>query len=88
MLEQRVWTVEIIFTEDSDRTRADARLHADGRDISGWGRARRNPTDPDVPAIGEELAAARALADLSHQLVYEAADAIEGFEGRPVQLHL
>ena len=34
----------------------------------GWGRARRNPTDPEMPSVGEEIAAARALADLSHHL--------------------
>ena len=83
----RVWTVEIVFTEDDDRTRADARLHAIGRDWHGWGRARRNPIDPDVPAIGEELAAARALADLSHQLVDSAAHEVERFEGHSVRLH-
>ncbi|HZQ59520.1 MAG TPA: dsRBD fold-containing protein, partial [Acidimicrobiales bacterium] len=60
MTENRVWTVEIVFTEDEDHTRADARLIAGRREFSGWGRARRNPADPDVPMIGEELAAARA----------------------------
>lgn len=84
---ERVWTVEVIFTEDEDRTRADARMHAARRDWHGWGRARRNPLDPDVPAIGEELAAARALADLSHQLVDAAAHGVEVFEGHPVTIH-
>lgn len=84
---ERVWTVEVIFTEDEDRTRADARMHATRRDWHGWGRARRNPLDPDVPAIGEELAAARALADLSHQLVDAAAHGVEAFEGHPVTIH-
>ncbi len=87
MSEQRVWTIEIVFTEDDDRTRADARLRAGGREYAGWGRARRSPTDPDVPAIGEELAASRALADLAHRLLHEAADAVERFEGHPVELH-
>ncbi len=87
MTEERVWTVEIVFTEDADRTRADAHLRAGPRLLHGWGRARRNPADPDVPAVGEELAAARALSDLTSQLVHEAALAIEGFEGHPVRLH-
>jgi hypothetical protein len=82
----RVWTVEIVFTEDDDKTRAEVHLQGDGRDLHGWGRAKRNPSDPDVSAIGEELAAARALEDLSHQLVHEAVDAIEKFEGHPVRL--
>jgi hypothetical protein len=84
----RVWTVEIVFTEDEDRTRADARMHAAQHRWHGWGRARRNPIDPDVPAVGEELAGARALADLSHQLVEAAAHGVEAFEGHPVRLHI
>ncbi len=84
MTEQRIWTVEIVFTEDEDRTRADARLRAGEREFSGWGRARRNPSDPDVPVVGEELAASRALTDLAHHLVNEAADIIEHFAPAPV----
>lgn len=85
--QDRVWTVEVVFTEDEDRTRADARMRAAHREWHGWGRARRNPMDPDVPAIGEELAAARALSDLSHQLIEVAAHGVESFEGHPVRLH-
>ncbi len=81
-------TVEVISTEDDDRTRADARLNAGGRVLNGWGRARRNPADPDVPAIGEELAAARALSALANELVHEAATAVERFEGHPVDLRI
>jgi Rv2632c-like len=84
---QRVWTVEVIFTEDADRTRADARLRGGEAEWHGWGRARRNPVDPDVPMIGEELATARALSDLSHQLLDQAAHKIERFEGHPVHLY-
>ncbi|HET9078585.1 MAG TPA: dsRBD fold-containing protein [Acidimicrobiales bacterium] len=84
---ERVWTVEIVFTENDDRTRADARMRAAQHEWHGWGRSRRNPVDPDVPTIGEELAAARALADLSHQLVEVAAHGVEAFEGHPVRLH-
>jgi hypothetical protein len=87
MSEERVWTVEIVFTEDADRTRADAHLRAGPRLLHGWGRARRNPADPDIPAVGEELAAARALSDLTSQLVHQAAESIEAFEGHPVRLH-
>lgn len=79
MTEQRVWTVEIRFSEDEERTRADAYLRAGPREFAGWGRSRRNPSDPDVPVVGEELAASRALVDLAHRLMYEALDVIEGF---------
>jgi hypothetical protein len=86
MSKGRVWTVEIVFTEDEDRTRADAVLETGTEAISGWGRSRRNPADPDVPVIGEDLAASRALSDLAHHLLHEAASAIEDFERRPVRL--
>nr|MDA8290059.1 DUF1876 domain-containing protein [Actinomycetota bacterium] len=74
MEEPKVWTVEIAFSEEGARTRADAWLHAGSRQMSGWGRSRRNPRDPEVPAVGEELAASRALVDLAHQLVGAALD--------------
>ena len=45
------------------------------------GRARRNPTDPPAPLVGEELAIARALQDLSSQLIEAAQAKIEAFAG-------
>lgn len=81
------WRVHVSFTEDEDRTRADAILELASRNFHGFGQARRAPEDPSVPVIGQELAAARALSDLSHQLLEEAAGRIEGFEGRPVDVH-
>lgn len=80
-----VWTVEISFAEDGDKTRADAVL-VGGDQIQGWGRARRNPVDPDLPAVGEEIAAARALSDLAHHLLEQAAHRIEAWEGHRVEL--
>ena len=80
------WTVEIEFTEDEDKTRADAVLRGAPADLRGWGRARRNPTDPDMPSIGEEVAAARALADLSHHLLDQAAHRIESWAGHEIRL--
>jgi hypothetical protein len=80
------WTVEIVFSEDEDKTRADAILSGGTDRVQGWGRARRNPEDPDVPAVGEEIAAARALSDLAHHLLDQAAHRIESWEGRPIHL--
>ena len=85
--ESRVWTIEVIFEEDESETEAKAVLHIADQELGGWGRARRNPSDPDRPRVGEELAAARALSELSHKLVEAAAAEIEKFEGRRVQLH-
>lgn len=80
------WTVEIVFREDDGKTRADATVHGGERELSGWGRARRSPDDPDVPAVGEEIAAARALIDLAHHLLDEAAHHIESWEGHSIHL--
>jgi Domain of unknown function (DUF1876) len=80
------WTVEILFSEDEGMTRADAKLAGSPDALQGWGRARRNPADPDVPAVGEEIAAARALGDLAHHLLDQAAHRIESWEGRQVHL--
>ena len=81
------WRVIVSFTEDADRTRADAILELASQKFHGFGQAKRAPGDPTVPVIGEELAAARALSDLSHQLLEAAADRIGSFEGHPVNLH-
>ena len=82
----KVWTIEVEITETVDHTDAKAALHVDEGHFVGWGRARRNPRDPDVPAVGDELACARALHELSGELLSEAAHRIEAFEGRPVHL--
>lgn len=81
-----VWSIEVSLTEDSQSTRADAVLEVGDRMFRGHGQARRNPVDPDVPRIGEELATARALSDLSHQLLHAAAGAIEAFDGQHVKV--
>ena len=80
--------VDVSVTEDADHTEALARVHMCGREFSSWGRARRNPSDPTTPTVGEELAVARALSDMSHQLVVAAADSLESALGRPVALHV
>ncbi len=80
--------VDVTLSEDADHCDALARVQVREREFAGRGRARRNPADPQLPLVGEELAVARALSDLSHQLVGAAADALEGALGRPVALHV
>ena len=84
---EHLWRVEIAFTEEDGRTRADAVLELASQRFHGFGQAKRAPTDPNVPVVGQDLAAARALSDLSHQLLLAAAERIEAFEGHPVQVH-
>ncbi len=74
------WTVDIYVDEhDEERlTRAEARLYSsDDTHLVGRGTARRNPHDPEVPEIGDELAVARALAELAHLLLEAAAADVE-----------
>ena len=67
------WPVEISLHEEDGKTRAEARLTRDGVGMTGHGLARRNPDDREVTQVGEEIAAARALSDLAHQLLSDAA---------------
>ena len=73
------WHVELTFSEDEHRTRADAVLDLRGSHFHGFGQAKRAPDDPNVPIVGEELAAARALSDLAHNLLDAAAERIATF---------
>jgi len=86
-MSEHSWHVNVAFTEDADRTRADATMELPSQRFHGFGHAKRAPGDPSVPVIGEELAAARALSDLSHQLLEAAADRIGSFEGHRVNVH-
>jgi uncharacterized protein DUF1876 len=86
MLATKRWTVTIDIDEHDGRTRAHARLHTQDSDqLVGIGAARLNPADRDVPEIGDELAAARALSDLAHHLLEVASadveDAVARFRG-------
>jgi hypothetical protein len=73
------WQINIEISEEEEKTRADALLDVKGERFHGFGQARRAPGDPNVPVVGEELAAARALSDLSHKLLDAAATRIEQF---------
>jgi len=81
------WSVDIYLDEAEGETNAEARLithEAEGLRGRGW--ARCNPTDWDGPEIGAELAAARALSDLSHRLLDAAAADIEAVTHERIRL--
>ena len=82
------WSMDIFIDEHEDgRTRATARLHCrDSVELTGTGLARRNPIDSNIPEIGDELAVARALADLTHQLLEASAADIESLTGKPAHV--
>lgn len=67
------------LSEDQDNTTAFATLDLRGDHFEALGRARRNPIDPPMPVVGEELAVARALHDLTGQVMDAAQAKIDAF---------
>ncbi|MFV2121312.1 dsRBD fold-containing protein [Streptomyces sp. Act-28] len=59
------WKISMDLLEDEGTTEARAVLDTGESTITGHGSARRNPEDEDVPLIGDELAAGRAMSDLA-----------------------
>ena len=86
----KTWTVQVLLNEDGDDTIADAALTVENTlQLRGHGTSRRNPRDESEPRIGDELAAARALSDLAHELLAAAASDIESKTHVPAtSLHL
>jgi hypothetical protein len=83
----KTWNVEVLIGERDERTHAEARLvPQDQVTLTGVGTARLNPHDKDVPEIGDELAVARALADLAHHLLQAASEDIEALTHENVRL--
>ncbi|GAA4216342.1 dsRBD fold-containing protein [Actinocatenispora rupis] len=81
------WHVDVVVDDTDGRTYAEARLDTGGpKPITGRGRARVSPMDEDIPAIGAELAAARALTDLGYRLLLTAAGDIQAVTHEPVRL--
>ena len=84
MTQSKTWDVRVQIDEDGDETRAEALLDLDNKTvIRGHGTSRRNPRDESDPRIGDELATARALSDLAHQLLNTAAHEIESHTDVP-----
>jgi Domain of unknown function (DUF1876) len=85
--EVMTWNVTIDIGEHDGRTRAVAHLHTrDTERMVGVGFARLAPSDRDVPEIGAEIAAARALAELSRRLLGAATEDVEAITGEPSHL--
>ena len=82
------WNITIEIDEQDGRTRATARLEAGATELTGLGTARLSPEDQDVPQIGDELAVARALSELSHQLLDATAADIERITHQPAHVRI
>ena len=82
------WRVDIYLYEDQGSTSANAVLHSDvPGPLDVRGEARRSPADPDMPMVGDEVAAARALRQLADRLLEMASSDLSDAEGRPVSLN-
>ncbi len=73
-------TIEIGIDEDDTTTLVHAVLDLRGEHFDATGRAKRNPGDPSIPVIGEELALARALSSLEDQIIDAAYAKIDGMK--------
>lgn len=74
----KTWHLELFLYEQGDHTKADAVLRTDaGTELRSSGIARRNPVDREVPEIGDELAACRALSEMAHHLLLAATNDVE-----------
>jgi hypothetical protein len=79
MSEQKDVILSIHLTEDDTTTSAVAELDLRGDHFSATGTARRNPSDPPRPLIGEELAIARALSKLESKIMDAAQEKIDRY---------
>ena len=86
MLHTREWSAKVFLFEQDGQTRADAVLDTGENTLHGYGAARCHSGEKDVPEIGDELAAARALSDLGHKLIGAAAGDLEGVGQQPAHL--
>ena len=87
MNQTRTLPIQVHLVERESETTADVTLSLEsGEQLRGHGAAHRHPRDGDVPEIGDELATARALSELSHRLVEVASETISRREQRSVHL--
>lgn len=81
------WRVDLYLFEQDASTTAHAVLHTGAStELDSRGATHRNPRDADVPEIGDEVAAARALRHLADRLLSVASADIEATEGHKVHL--
>jgi hypothetical protein len=81
------WRVDLYLFEQDAATTAHAVLHTGAAtELDSRGEAHRNPREMEVPEIGDEVAAARALRRLADRLLGAASADIEAVEGHEVHL--
>jgi hypothetical protein len=82
------WSITVDIDEQEDSTLAHVSLSTPtGHEVTGIGEAQRNPHDPRVPEIGDELAVARALRNLAERLLHTTEKDITNVTGTPAHVH-
>ncbi|WP_432072998.1 DUF1876 domain-containing protein [Streptomyces wuyuanensis] len=77
------WKVRMYLSEEDGTTRARMELDTGTAKLTGRGTAHCNPQDLDIPEIGDELAASRAMSDLARQLMRVADQDLEAVGAGP-----
>ncbi|WP_278236714.1 dsRBD fold-containing protein [Isoptericola sp. AK164] len=86
------WTIQVSLVEASGSTTAEAVLvvgpgeHSDVP-LRSVGHARKDPHDTEIPVIGDEVAAGRALRRLADALLGQAEEDITASTGVPAHVH-
>lgn len=88
MAKSKKFRVDLEVVEEGNTTEAQARLVIGGDEITAKGTAHRNPSDPDKPVIGDELAIARALLLLARELGQKVDEGIAAYEGHEVHVSI
>ena len=87
MTATKQWSVTVEIDEEENTTLAHASIRTPaGQEVTGVGKADRNPLDPSVPEIGDELAVARALRNLAERLLHTTEKDIRGATGETAHL--
>lgn len=82
------WDVRITVVESGGSTTAEATVMNGPLDpLRAVGHARKSPEDPEVPLIGDEIAAARALRRLADRLLTAAEADVTAAVGHKAHLH-
>jgi hypothetical protein len=82
------WDVRISLVESGGSTTAEATVMNGPPDaLRGVGHARKSPDDPEVPLIGDEIAAGRALKRLADRLLAVAEADVSAAVGHRTHLH-
>jgi hypothetical protein len=87
------WHIQVTLVEAAGSTTAEAVLvagppeHADVAPLRSVGHARRAPEDDEIPVIGDEVAAGRALRRLADAMLGQAEDDISAVTGKKAQVH-